>query len=50
MESYKMTDTRTYTQLVLKVAVTRAHLLSIAIDCDVITHSPPSAALPLALL
>lgn len=50
MESYKMTDTRTYTQLGLKVAVTRAHLLSIAIDCDVITHSPPSAALPLALL
>lgn len=27
-----------------------AHLLSIAIDCDVITHFPPSAALPLALL
>lgn len=27
-----------------------AHRLSIAIDCDVITHFPPSAALPLALL
>lgn len=27
-----------------------SHLLSIAIDCDVITHFSPSAALPLALL
>lgn len=46
-----MTDTFTLTQLVFKVAShTHIPFLSIAIDCDVITHFPPSTSLPLALL
>ena len=50
MENYNMTGTYTYTQLLFKVTRnhphthTHTHRLSIAINCDVISHFPPSAA------